>query len=111
MEISINALVERVEDFLFERATTRYRWQAGLGPRPSTEWGPRHASLTHPESFAFVKETLANPRTDEGQRPALSRLLAFLGARFEEAHSAESLAALHATREQKLPDPVNQPPW
>ncbi len=109
MEISINALVERVEDFLYERATTRYRWQAGLGPRPSTDWGPRHASLTSAESFAFVKETLANPRTDESQRPALSRLLAFVGARFEEAHSAESLAALHATRERPLPDPVNQP--
>ncbi|MFT3838584.1 MAG: hypothetical protein QM723_16520 [Myxococcaceae bacterium] len=109
MEISINGLVERVEDFLFERATVRYRWQAGLGPRPSSDWAKRHQSLASAETFAFVRETLANPRTDESARPALSRLLGFLGGRFEESSAAGALAELHATREKPLPSPVSMP--
>ena len=109
MEISINALVEHVEDFLFERATVRYRWQAGLGPRPNTDWAKKHARLAHAESFAFVRETLQNPRTDESQRPGLSRLLGFLGARFEEANSGAALAGLYGVREQPLASPVGQP--
>ena len=109
MEISINGLVERVEDFLFERATVRYRWQAGLGPRPLSDWAKRHQTLANAETFAFVRETLANPRTDEGVRPALARLLGFLGSRFEEASAASSLAELHAVRERALPAPASMP--
>lgn len=101
MEISINGLVERLDDFLFEKASLTWRYVAGL--ETTVPLGQLHrtfAELSRRESFLYVREVSQNPRTDQDRKPGLQLLLAFLAERFEEqAASAalEELAAIEAT--------------
>lgn len=101
MEISINALVERLDDFLFEKASLTWRYVAGLSTElPLSQLHKQFAELSRRDSFLHVREVANNARTDEERKRALKLLLAFLGERFEEqAASAalEEIATIEAT--------------
>ena len=90
MELSLPALLERIDDFLFERHATAFRHAAGLSNDGS--------ELTHFRAFAEfgrgealqeVSELLHNPRTEASRKPRLTVLRSFLQRTFLEARAAE----------------------
>lgn len=101
MEISINALVERLDDFLFEKASLTWRYVAGLSTElPLSQLHKQFAELSRRDSFLHVREVANNARTDEERKRALKLLLAFLGERFEEQAASpalEEIATIEAT--------------
>lgn len=101
MEISINALVERLDDFLFEKASLTWRYVAGLSTTlPLTQLHKAFAELSRQDAFLHVREVATNARTDEERKRGLRLLLAFLGERFEEQAAStalEEIATLEAT--------------
>lgn len=91
MEISINALVERVDEFLYERAALMFRFQAGLSQElPLSKLHESFAELSRVESFQRVRELIASPRTDAQKKPGLKLLLHFLGDNLEDVRAAPS---------------------
>lgn len=101
MEMSINVLVERVDEFLYERGMLLYRFQAGLTHAlPVSTLHRDFPELSRLESFQRVREMLQSPRTDGARKTGLKLLLHFLGDTLEEMRSAEAherIAALLAT--------------
>lgn len=101
MDLSINALVERVGDFLYEKGTLLYRFHAGLSTElPLTKLHQAFTELTQVETFVRVEEMLKSPRIDEQRKVGLSMLLQFLGELLEDvraAHSHEAIAQMLAT--------------
>lgn len=101
MEISINALVEQVDEFLYERAALLYRYQAGLSSElPLSKVHERYPELGRIETFQRVRELLANPRIDGQRKVGLKLLLHFLGDNLESVRTAspdEIIAQLIAT--------------
>lgn len=101
MEISINALVERLDDFLFEKASLTWRYVSGLETTlPLSQLHKSFPELSRRDSFLHVREVAKNPRTDEERKHGLSLLLAFLADRFEELYASaalEEIAAIEAT--------------
>src|SRR5258706_7781307 len=97
--MSINALVERVDEFLYERGTLLYRFQAGLAQElPVSTLHRRFPELCEVESFLRVREMLSSPRTDGQRKIGLKLLLGFLGDNLEDVRSA----AAHETIAQLL---------
>ncbi len=101
MEISINALVESVDEFLYERGALVFRFSAGLAQElPLSKLHQRFPELSRIESFQRVREMLASPRTDGTRKVGLKLLLHFLGDNLEEVKAAPSheiIAQLLAT--------------
>ena len=101
MDISINALVERVDAFLYERAAMTFRFQAGLSQElPISKIHQEFPELKSLETFQRVRELALSSRTDEQRRVGLKLLLHFLGDHLEEVRSAsahETIAQLLAT--------------
>ncbi|MBL8954289.1 MAG: peptidase M3 [Myxococcaceae bacterium] len=101
MEISINALVERVDEFLYERGSLLFRFSAGLAQElPLSKVHQGFPELSRLETFQRVREMLASPRTDGARKVGLKLLLHFLGDNLEEVKSAPSheiIAQLLAT--------------
>jgi hypothetical protein len=101
MEISINAIVERVDAFLYERGSLMFRFQAGLAHElPLSRLHEDFAELSRIETFQRVREMLASPRTDGARKVGLKLLLHFLGDNLEDVRSAEAhelIAQLLAT--------------
>src|SRR3954447_10127898 len=101
MEISINAIVERVDAFLYERGSLMFRFQAGLAHElPLSRLHEDFAELSRIETFQRVREMLASPRTDGARKVGLKLLLHFLGDNLEDVRTApahEIIAQLLAT--------------
>ncbi len=101
MEISINALVEQVDEFLYERGALLFRFQAGLAHElPLSKVHQRFSELSRIESFQRVRELLASPRIDGQKKVGLKLLLNFLGDNLEDVRTApahEIIAQLLAT--------------
>src|SRR5262245_39929862 len=101
MEISLNTLVERVDEFLYERGALLFRFQAGLAHElPLSKLHQNFPELSRLESFARVREMLASPRTDGARKVGLKLLLHFLGDNLEDVRTAPSheiIAQLLAT--------------
>ena len=101
MEISINGLVERVDEFLYERAALTFRFQAGLAQElPLSKLHQNFPELSRVETFQRVRELLASPRTDGQKKIGLKLLLHFLGDNLEDVRTAsahEIIAQLLAT--------------
>jgi hypothetical protein len=92
VEISINALVERLDDFIFEKASLTWRYVAGLSTElPLSQLHKQFAELSRRDSFLHVREVATNARTDEERKRGLKLLLAFLGERFEEQAASAAL--------------------
>ncbi|MEW5738392.1 MAG: hypothetical protein AB1938_05670 [Myxococcota bacterium] len=80
VELSLNALVERLDDHLYEQATRDWRVFSGM-----TADAPRVAELdelTRPDAFQYVSELIDSPRTDEGKRARLVLLRREIARRF-----------------------------
>lgn len=81
----MNALVERIDDSLFEYGTRAYRLAAGL----SDPGAPASLDeLARPEVFASLTELLTSPRTDEGRKSRLTLLRRYAARAFVEAAAA-----------------------
>ena len=79
MEISINALTERTEDFLRQWAGARYRHQAGVGKRPLlAKLIEEFPELTRHDTFLQVRQACENARIDADRKASLQRLLRLL---------------------------------
>ncbi len=76
VEISLNALVELLDDSFFERASYDFRSAAGL---PTDAPAPEEPEeLTRKDVFQHIGELLSSPRTDEGKRSRLVLLQRFV---------------------------------
>lgn len=94
VELSLNALVERLDDLFFERETRAYRVAAGL--QPDLPPVPELPELTRPDAFLFVTEAMASPRVDDAKRARLELLRRHLARAFLEAQAAEVTGRLEA---------------
>lgn len=92
MEISLNALVEKLDDHLFEQATRDWRVFAGVTPR-APQVGEL-AELTRTDVFQHVGELVDSPRTDDGKRTRLVLLRREVARRFAHARAASTSADL-----------------
>lgn len=101
MGTSINALVQRLDTFLFELGSLQYRYGAGLSSElPLEKLYRNYPEVAQTETFLEVKQAVLDPRTDEGARARLKLLLEFLAGQVEDSLSAsadEAVAALEAT--------------
>jgi hypothetical protein len=89
MEISLNALVERVDEFLYERGALEFRFHAGLSHElPLSKLHQNFPELSRVESFLRVREMLLSPRTDGARKVGLRLLLHFLGDTLEDVRTA-----------------------
>lgn len=77
MELSVNAILASIDDFLKETGAQAYRAAAGLEPRQSaTSRASLLGDVTHAETVAFVRELSQSARLDETKRGRVIRLLA-----------------------------------
>ncbi|MCC6334509.1 MAG: hypothetical protein IT380_11040 [Myxococcales bacterium] len=80
VELSLNALVEHLDDHLFEQATRD--WRVFSGVTPDAPPVPELPELTRPDAFQYVSELIDSPRTDEGKRARLVLLRREVARRF-----------------------------
>jgi hypothetical protein len=92
VEISINGLTERTEEFLSQLSQARHRQLAGLAPRQRlTKRVAEFPSLLREDTFLQVRQTAESPKTDAETKASLKRLLKFLAWGHALAASASSL--------------------
>lgn len=95
MELSLNTLVERMEDALFAQATRAWRMAAGIAPGAAPAV-PEISELTTAETFEYLTELIGNPRTDEGKRLRLTLLRQEVARRFALFQAEQPSRALDA---------------
>jgi hypothetical protein len=93
VEISLNALVEQIDDSLFARGTREFRAAIGK-PESGAEGDGRLAELTRADIFQYISELIASPRTDDAKRARLGLLQRWVARQFVEAQSAPASQAL-----------------
>lgn len=98
MELSVNAILETIDDFLKASGTRTYRALVGLEPFPSSvELCALLGDVTHAEPVSFVRELTASSRIDATKKGRVERLLATLlelSARTRLAPHDDAIAAL-----------------
>lgn len=87
MELSLNALVERLEELFFQRASRDWRVATTRTSAPPVAELPEVARL---DAWHAVSEVLASPRVDESKRARLELLRRQLASAFVEAHRASA---------------------
>jgi len=92
VDLSLNALVERMDDHLTEQATRD--WRAFSGVAPDAPPVPELPELTRPDVFQYVSELIASPRVDEGKRGRLVLLRRAVARRFVQSRAAPYAAEL-----------------
>lgn len=85
VELSLNALVERLDDHLYEQATRDWRVFAGVTPDAPPV--PELPELTRPDVFEYLCELIDSPRTDAGKRARLVLLRREVARRFVRARA------------------------
>ncbi len=104
MEISINGLTERSEEFLSQLANARHRHLAGLAPRQRlTKQVADFSSLLREDTFLQVRQTADSPKTDVETKASLQRLLRFLAW----GHGVAAAAADLDECAEELDRPIN----
>jgi len=94
VELSINALTERAEEFLSRLAGDRHRQLAGLAPRQRlARLVDDFPMLGRKDAFLQVRQAAQSPKTDEATKASLQRLLQFLAWAHALGASAPSLDA------------------
>ncbi|MDP3235297.1 MAG: hypothetical protein Q8N26_21125 [Myxococcales bacterium] len=79
MELSVNAILETIDDFLKESGTRTYRALVGLEPfTSSVELCALLGDVTHAEPVSFVRELTTSARIDATKKGRVERLLATL---------------------------------
>lgn len=106
MELSVNAILETIDDFFKESSTRTYRALVGLEPLPTrAALSALLGDVTHAETVAFVRELTASARLDATKKSRVERLLALLlelAARERLATDDDAIAAHLATRMPSL---------
>lgn len=101
MDLSIKTLRSRLDPFLSELGTLRYRHGAGLAPSPGlSALYSDFPELTRAETFVLVREALARPTDDPVRTQRLRILLELVASEIEEAACApqtEAIAQLEAS--------------
>ncbi len=109
MESAINALVKRLDSFLFELGSMHYRYGAGLtSDLPVEQLYREYPEFARPETFQQVREAVEDKRTDERKRVRFKLLLEFLAGQVEDAIAAGSMEEI-ATLEANGTVPMEQP--
>ncbi|MEW6432786.1 MAG: hypothetical protein AB1730_14880 [Myxococcota bacterium] len=98
MALSLNALVEHLDDHLCAQATRD--WRAFSGVEPDAPKVAELPELTRPDVFQYVSELIASPRTDEGKRGRLVLLRRELARRFVKSRSAELTLGIERALQQ-----------
>ncbi len=83
MDLSLNALVDQLDDLFFARATRA--WRVAAGVQPDAPPVPELPELTRPDARQYVSELLESPRVDEAKRGRLRLLRPHLTRAFLEA--------------------------
>ncbi len=92
MELSLNALVENLDDLFFERATRTWRIASGVQrDMPAVAELPELVRL---EAWQVVSELLSSPRVDEAKRARLVLLRRHLARAFVEARLTDESTRL-----------------
>ncbi|MBL8919504.1 MAG: hypothetical protein JNJ54_11625 [Myxococcaceae bacterium] len=79
MELSVNAILATIDDFMKESGSRTHRALAGLDPAPlATELVAPLEDVTRAETIAFVRELSTSARIDATRRGRVERLLATL---------------------------------
>lgn len=94
VEISLNALVEQLDDHLAEQATRAYRFAAGLSKDAAPL--PELPELSRPDVFQHLTELVSSPRTDDAKRARLVLLRRHAARAFVEARAADATARIDA---------------
>jgi hypothetical protein len=85
VELSINALVEHLDDLFFERGTRA--WRIASGVQRDMPAVPELPELVRLDAWQVVSELLASPRVDEAKRARLVLLHRHLARAFVEAQA------------------------
>ena len=88
MELSLNALVERLEELFFQRGSRD--WRVASGTHASAPQVPELPEVARLDAWQAVSEVLASPRVDESKRARLELLRRHLAFAFVEAHRASA---------------------
>ncbi len=94
MELSLNALVEQMDDHLCEQATQR--WRAFSGAAAEVPAVTELPELTRRDAFQAVSELIDSPRSDEGKRGRLVLLRRELARRFVKSRGLAQAPGLEA---------------
>jgi hypothetical protein len=79
VELSVNSILETIDDFLKESGTRTYRALVGLEPFPSSvDLCALLGDMTHTEPVSFVRELTTSARIDPTKKGRVERLLATL---------------------------------
>lgn len=94
MDLSLNTLVEQLDELASERETRAWRVASGVEPRLPPV--PELPELTRLDAWQYVGEVLESPRLDEAKRGRLVLLRRHLARAFVEARGAEAREARDA---------------
>lgn len=91
MELSLNALVEQLDDLFFARATRA--WRVASGVQPDAPEVPELPQVARLDAWQHASEVLGSPRVDDAKRTRVTLLRRHLARAFVEARLAPALAA------------------
>jgi hypothetical protein len=92
MQLSIPALRDRLDAFLYELGGLHYRFGAGLTKDfPVSQLYAHYPEFGRKETFLQLREAVEDARTDEGERRRLKRLLEFLAGQAEDGRAVSAL--------------------
>lgn len=111
MELSIHALRDRLDSFLFELGSLQFRYGAGLSSAlPIGAIYADYPELSRAETFVAIREAANKSSTDERERKRLRLLLEFIAGQVEDALSAEAMEEIAKTEaEGSISIPENIP--
>lgn len=90
VELSLNALVDRLDEQFFQRATRG--WRVASGTQRDMPAVAELPELTRLDAWQAVNEVLGSPRIDDAKRGRLELLRRHLARAYVEAHRADATA-------------------
>ena len=100
MDLSLNTLVELIDDYFFDQASHDFRIAAGL---PTDSSAPKEPpDLTRKDVFEHIGELVSSPRTDEGKRGRLVHLQRFVARARVESQARPARLALEAAQRKTI---------
>ncbi|MFZ5441329.1 MAG: hypothetical protein ACOZQL_15075 [Myxococcota bacterium] len=94
MELSLNALVEKLDDLFFQRGTRA--WRVASGVQRDLPEVPEIPELVRLDAWQVLSELLASPRVDDAKRARLELLRRHVARAHVEARAAEAHARVQA---------------
>lgn len=91
MELSLNALVENLDDHFFARGTRE--WRVASGTEPNMPPVPELPEIVRTDAWHAVSEVVSSPRVDEAKKARLVLLRRHVARAHVEAHALEARTA------------------